>query len=138
MRRVYVVGTHDTKGEELAFLAGLVAAQGLPVVRVDVGTRQATSDVDVTAAKVATFHPAGAGGSRSRRPRHGGRGDGRGVRRFIATRDDIAGIIGIGGGGGTSIITAGMRELPLGVPKIMVSTLASGDVRPMSTSPTSS
>ena len=50
--------------------------------------------------------------------------------RFIATRKDISGIIGIGGGGGTAIITAGMRRLPLGLPKIMVSTLASGDVAP--------
>ena len=47
-----------------------------------------------------------------------------------AQRDDIAGIVGIGGGGGTSIVTAGMRELPLGLPKLMVSTLASGDVAP--------
>ena len=48
--------------------------------------------------------------------------------RFIAARDDVAGIVGIGGGGGTSIVTAGMRALPIGVPKLMVSTLASGDV----------
>ncbi|MBA3516089.1 MAG: Tm-1-like ATP-binding domain-containing protein, partial [Rhizobiales bacterium] len=47
--------------------------------------------------------------------------------RFMAGRDDAAGIIGIGGGGGTSIATAGMRVLPVGVPKLMVSTLASGD-----------
>jgi uncharacterized protein (UPF0261 family) len=51
-------------------------------------------------------------------------------RSFILSRDDIGGIVGIGGGGGTSIITAGMRELPLGLPKIMISTLASGDVAP--------
>ena len=50
--------------------------------------------------------------------------------RFIESRSDIAGIIGIGGGGGTAIVTAGMRDLPLGLPKIMVSTLASGDVAP--------
>ena len=49
---------------------------------------------------------------------------------FVRTRDDIAGIVGIGGGGGTSIVTAGMRALPFGVPKLMVSTLASGDVGP--------
>jgi uncharacterized protein (UPF0261 family) len=48
-------------------------------------------------------------------------------RRFIVSRDDIGGILGIGGGGGTSIVTAGMRELPIGLPKLMVSTLASGD-----------
>jgi uncharacterized protein (UPF0261 family) len=48
--------------------------------------------------------------------------------RYIVARDDIAGIVGIGGGGGTSIVTAGMRALPIGLPKLMVSTLASGDV----------
>jgi uncharacterized protein (UPF0261 family) len=47
---------------------------------------------------------------------------------YVAGRPDIAGIVGIGGGGGTSIVTQGMRQLPLGIPKIMVSTLASGDV----------
>ena len=41
----------------------------------------------------------------------------------------MAGVVGIGGGGGTSIVTAGMRALPIGLPKLMVSTLASGDVR---------
>ncbi len=50
--------------------------------------------------------------------------------RFVAVAHDIAGMIGIGGGGGTSIVTAGMRALPLGLPKIMVSTLASGDTAP--------
>ena len=50
--------------------------------------------------------------------------------KFIVTRDDIAGIVGIGGGGGTSIATAGMRALPIGIPKLMVSTLASGDTAP--------
>jgi uncharacterized protein (UPF0261 family) len=47
--------------------------------------------------------------------------------RFILSRNDLGGILGIGGGGGTSIVTAGMRQLPIGVPKLMVSTLASGD-----------
>jgi uncharacterized protein (UPF0261 family) len=50
--------------------------------------------------------------------------------QFAASRDDIAGMVGIGGGGGTSIVTAGMRALPLGLPKLMVSTLASGDTAP--------
>jgi len=131
LRRVYVVGTHDTKGEELAFLAGLVAAQGLPVVRVDVGTRQAASDVDVTAAEIAAFHPAGAKavlGLDDRGAAVGAMAES--FSRFIATCKDLGAIVGIGGGGGTSIITAGMRVLPYGVPKLMVSTLASGDVSP--------
>ncbi|MER8389706.1 Tm-1-like ATP-binding domain-containing protein [Mesorhizobium sp. M0166] len=131
MKRIYVVGTADTKGEELAFLSDAVAATGASIVRVDIGTRGATVPVDVSADEVASRHPEG---------RNAVLGiDDRGTAvaamaaafaRFVQSRSDIAGIIGIGGGGGTSIITAGMRTLPLGLPKIMVSTLASGDTAP--------
>jgi uncharacterized protein (UPF0261 family) len=129
MPRIYVVGTADTKGEELAFLRSLVAEAGGDPVLVDVGTRTPKCAVDIAASEVAAHHPSGAGAALS--------GDDRGTAvaamgeafaRFIATRDDIAGIVGIGGGGGTSIVTAGMRVLPIGLPKLMVSTLASGDV----------
>ncbi|ESW89805.1 Tm-1-like ATP-binding domain-containing protein [Mesorhizobium sp. C280B] len=131
MKRIYVVGTADTKGEELAFLADAVAATGASIARVDIGTREATVPVDVSADEVASHHPGG---------RNAVLGiDDRGTSvaamatafaRFVQSRSDIAAIIGIGGGGGTSIITAGMRTLPLGLPKIMVSTLASGDTAP--------
>ena len=131
MKRVYAVGTADTKGEELAFLADAIAAAGAAVCRIDVGTRGATVPVDVTASEVAAHHPEGANAVL------GGNDRGTSVAamgvafaRFVQSRDDVAGIIGIGGGGGTSIITSGMRALPLGLPKIMVSTLASGDTAP--------
>jgi len=131
LKRVYVVGTHDTKAEELAFLAELVAARGLPVVRVDVGTRQPASDVEVTAAEVAAFHPAGPGSVLDVDDRGSAVGAmAEAFSRFVASRKDVGAIVGIGGGGGTSIVTAGMRVLPYGVPKLMVSTLASGDVSP--------
>jgi uncharacterized protein (UPF0261 family) len=128
-KRVYVVGTADTKGEELAYLAAeVLAAGGLPVT-IDVGIRGATVPVDVPASEVAACHPDGAGAVFAT----GDRGVavtamGEAFRRFIAGRGDLAGIVGIGGGGGTSIVTAGMRELAIGVPKLMVSTLASGEV----------
>ncbi|TIM27696.1 MAG: UPF0261 family protein [Mesorhizobium sp.] len=131
MKRVYVVGTADTKGEELAFLADAVAATGAAVARVDVGTRNATVPVDVSAEEVAGHHPDGSTAVLGV--------DDRGTAvaamaiaftRFVQSRTDISGVIGIGGGGGTSIITSGMRALPLGLPKIMVSTLASGDTAP--------
>ncbi|RWN53163.1 Tm-1-like ATP-binding domain-containing protein [Mesorhizobium sp.] len=131
MKRVYVVGTADTKGEELAFLADAVAATGAAVARVDVGTRKATVPVDVPAEEVAGHHPDGSSAVLG--------GDDRGTAvaamaiaftRFVQSHTDISGVIGIGGGGGTSIITSGMRALPLGLPKIMVSTLASGDTAP--------
>jgi len=131
LRRVYVVGTHDTKAEELSFLAGIVVHEGLGVVRVDVGTRGTGSGVDVTASEVARHHPDGAGAVLGVTDRGAAvAGMTQAFARFMATRDDVAAIVGLGGGGGTSIVTAGMRALPYGVPKLMVSTLASGDVSP--------
>ncbi len=128
MQRIYVVGTADTKGEELAFLAARVAEAGGVPLTVDVSTRAPALSADVPATQVAAFHPDGAG-------RVLGTGDrgtavaamGEAFSRFMVARDDVAGVIGIGGGGGTSIVTAGMRALPIGLPKLMVSTLASGD-----------
>jgi uncharacterized protein (UPF0261 family) len=124
VKRIYVVGTLDTKGEELAYVRSLVAAAGVPALLVDVGTRRPAVEPDVKSSDVATFHPSGASAVLS--------GDDRGtaVAAMGATRNDIAGIIGVGGGGGTSIVTAGMRALPVGLPKVMVSTLASGNVEP--------
>jgi uncharacterized protein (UPF0261 family) len=129
VKRVYVVGTHDTKAEELSYLAGLIAAQGLSVTRVDVSARAPASDVDISAADVAACHPTGVDavlGLKDRGSAVAAMGEAFG--RFIALRQDIAAIVGIGGGGGTSIVTAGMRVLPYGIPKLMVTTMASGDV----------
>lgn len=129
VKRILVVGTADTKGEELAWLAGAVSAAGVPVLTADVGTRKPTIRTDIDAAAIAACHPAGAdavlGGD--------DRGEavsamGKAFSVFVRGRDDISGVIGIGGSGGTSIVTAGMRELPYGLPKVMVSTLASSDV----------
>ncbi|MBX5132223.1 UPF0261 family protein [Rhizobium lentis] len=131
MKQIYVVGTADTKGEELAYLAACIEAAGGGVVRVDVGIREPRTAVDVAADTVAACHPEGAGAVLGCEDR--GRAVeamGMAFARFLVERPDIAGIIGIGGGGGTSIITAGMRQLRLGLPKIMVSTLASGNVAP--------
>ncbi len=131
MKRIIAVATADTKGEELAFLAKALGYAGAPVLTVDVGTRKPDFVADVAARHVAAFHPEGEGealGTDDRGKAVAAMGIA--FARFLASRDDIAGVVGIGGGGGTSIITAGMRELPVGLPKLMVSTLASGDVTP--------
>jgi uncharacterized protein (UPF0261 family) len=131
MKPVYVVGTADTKGDELAYLADRVRAAGGTPLRVDVGTRAPTVPVDVGAAEVAGFHPGGADavlGTDDRGTAVAAMGEA--FRHFVLSQNNIGAMVGIGGGGGTSIITDGMRELPLGLPKIMVSTLASGDVAP--------
>ncbi|RVA89089.1 UPF0261 family protein, partial [Mesorhizobium sp. M7A.F.Ca.CA.004.01.1.1] len=108
MKRIYVAGTADTKGEELAFLADAITAAGALVCRVDVGTRDATIPVDIGAREIADHHPGG------RDAVLGGNDRGAAVAamgiafaRFVQSRADISGIIGIGGGGGTSIITSG-------------------------------
>jgi uncharacterized protein (UPF0261 family) len=129
MKRVYVVGTTDTKGEELTYLRALVVAAGAEALLVDVSTRKAAIEADVGASEIAGFHPDGAAavmGTNDRGIAVAGMGEA--FSRFLASRSDIAGLVGVGGGGGTSIITAGMRALAIGVPKLMVSTLASGDV----------
>lgn len=131
MKRVYVVGTADTKGEELAWLADRIGEAGLQVIRVDVGTRAPSISVDVPAEIVASHHPQGVAAALGTDDRGAAvTAMGAAFAAFITTRDDIAGIVGIGGGGGTSIVTSGMRALPLGLPKLMISTLASGDVAP--------
>jgi len=129
MKRVYVVGTVDTKGGELAYVAERVRAAGAEPLLVDVGTRTPEIAADVSARQVAEHHPGGSEAVLGLDDR-GAAVDamGQAFARFIRTRDDIAGVVGIGGGGGTSIVTAGMRDLPVGMPKLMVSTLASGDV----------
>jgi uncharacterized protein (UPF0261 family) len=131
VKRVYIVGTADTKGPELLYIKALVEGAGAPALLVDIGIRAPEIPVDVTAAIVAACHPRGAdhvlGGS-DRGAAVEAMGEAFG--RFIVTRNDIAGVLGIGGGGGTSMITAGLRQLPVGVPKLMVSTLAAGDVKP--------
>ncbi|HWJ75747.1 MAG TPA: Tm-1-like ATP-binding domain-containing protein [Kaistia sp.] len=132
MKRIYIVGTADTKREELDFLKSVIEASGMTHALVDVGTRpSAAGDAEFPASSVAVYHPRGPEAVLGLSDR------GTAVAamaeafvRFITSRPDIGGIIGIGGGGGTSIITTGMRELPVGLPKLMVSTLASGDVGP--------
>lgn len=130
MAKVYVVGTGDTKGAELRYVRDLIAAQGVPTVLVDVGIRSRGERADVTPQQVAEHHPDGAGAVF---------GDDRGAAvtamaqalvRFVQTRSDVGGIIGLGGSGGTALVTPAMQALPVGVPKVMVSTVASGNVAP--------
>ncbi|MEO7222608.1 MAG: Tm-1-like ATP-binding domain-containing protein [Devosia sp.] len=128
MARIYVVGTADTKGEELAFLAERIRAAGGDPLVVDFGTRAPAIVPDIPAATIAAHGRPGLLALNDRGLAVAGMAEA--FAAFIGARTDIAGIVGIGGGGGTSIATAGMRALPIGVPKLMVSTLASGDTAP--------
>ncbi len=130
--QVFVVGTRDTKADELDYVAGLINAAGCEVVSVDVGTLSDGAGADVTPREVAAFHPHGADAVAA-----GDRGSAVAAMSLALINyltnlgaERIGGVIGLGGSGGTSLITAAMRALPVGVPKLMVSTVASGNVAP--------
>ncbi len=131
MARVYVIGTMDTKAEELRFAADCVRRAGAEPVLVDVGTRGAGAGADVTAAEIAALHPGGAGavlGLDDRGKAVGGMADA--LTTWLVGRTDIGAVLGLGGSGNTALVTQAMRALPIGVPKLMVSTVASGNVAP--------
>ena len=128
-KRVYVAGTCDTKGPELRYVRDLIAARGVPAVVVDLSTRD-PSGGDISARAVAAHHPGGEAAVFT-----GDRGSAVAAmavafERFARSRTDLAGLIGLGGSGNTALVTQAMRALPVGVPKLMVSTVASGNVAP--------
>ena len=127
-RCVYVAGTCDTKGVELRYVRDLIEAEDVPTRLVDLSTGGDGGAVDVKAAAVASHHPDGPQAVFT--SDRGSAVDGMAVAfgHFMAAQDDVAGLIGLGGSGGTSLVTAAMRALPIGVPKLMVSTVASGNV----------
>ncbi|MBA0124530.1 Tm-1-like ATP-binding domain-containing protein [Haloechinothrix sp. YIM 98757] len=127
MGYAYVVGTFDTKGTELSYVAELITAAGVAARTVDLAPTGGRSEADVPAAEVAACHPDGAEAVFT-----GDRGSAVAAMtvafgRYLAGRGDVDGVIGLGGSGGTALITPAMRALPVGVPKVMVSTVASGD-----------
>lgn len=131
MAKVYVIGTMDTKGEELRFAADCLRRAGAVPVLVDVGTRGAGQGADVTAAEIAAHHPEGASAVLG----HDDRGAAVGamaeaLTRWLSARDDVGAVLGMGGSGNTALVTQAMRALPIGTPKLMVSTVASGNVAP--------
>src|SRR5918993_2415746 len=134
MRSVFLFATLDTKGREADFVRALlrswdvavtlvdVGALGKPAVAADVPRERIFELADTTLEAVQkkadrgdAVTKAAAGAARLAREAH--------------ARGEVSGILGLGGSAGTTIATAAMRALPLGVPKLMISTLASGMVR---------
>lgn len=131
MGRVYVIGTMDTKAEELRFAAACVRRAGAEPVIVDVGTKEVGTGADVTAEEIASNHPDGAGAVLGLDDRGAAvAGMAEALTRWLGRREDIGAVLGLGGSGNTALVTAAMRALPIGVPKLMVSTVASSNVAP--------
>jgi len=135
MVAVALVGTLDTKGPEFAFLAGRLRAAGAQVIVVDAGTGEPdglTPDIagdQVAAAAGTTRAELTAANDRGRAVTEMGRGAAILVADLVA-RGQAKGVLGAGGSGGSSIAAQVMAALPVGLPKLLVSTMASGDVSP--------
>ncbi|HKZ08298.1 MAG TPA: ABC transporter permease [Methylomirabilota bacterium] len=129
-RAAYVAGTFDTKGRELFFLRNCLEKLGLRTVTVDLSTAGKPSPAMIHPREVARHHPRG-----ERAVFTGDRGSAVSemavaFEHFVTGRRDLGGLISAGGSGGTALATPAMRRLPIGMPKVMVSSVASGDVRP--------
>ena len=129
-KTIYAIGTLDSKGSEMNWLCQRLKEQSQHVVMVDVGTLSSpVTEPDITREQVL---------GRVDLPKSGHRGDnirvmGEALRSFLLREveaERVGGVIGIGGSGGTSLITTAMRSLPIGLPKLMVSTVASGNTAP--------
>ena len=135
MATVVLVGTLDTKGVEHDYLRELLRGHGVDTLLVDAGVLGeplAEPDIgrdEVARAAGADVPALAAAGDRGAAVEAMARGAaGIGARQHAEERVD--GVLALGGSGGTAIATEAMRTLPVGVPKLMVSTMASGDTRP--------
>ena len=135
MATILLIGTLDTKGAEYAYVRDLITGRGHQTITLNAGVMSdPTLQADLSAERVAEA----AGSSLATLREKANRGaaletmaQGAG-QLALKLYDDgkFDGILGLGGSGGTAIATAVMRQLPVGLPKIMVSTVASGDVQP--------
>jgi len=127
---VIVAGTLDTKGAELRFIRDKIAAAGVRVTLVDLSTSGAPSPADVPPHHVATYFRGGPNAVFT-----GERGTAIGAmaeafEAWIRRHEPVGGLISAGGSGGSSLVAPAMRALPIGVPKVLISSVASGNVAP--------
>jgi len=128
-RAAYIVGTFDTKARDLLFIKSCLDRQRLRTITVDLSTSRKPSPAAISPTEVARHHPGGIGAVFTGDRGSAVAGMAQAFIRFMAGRRDVGGIISAGGTGGTALATPAMRSLPVGIPKLMVSTVASGNVR---------
>lgn len=126
---VLVVGTFDTKAEELRFIRDELLSAAVKVRTVDVSTSGKPSSADVPPHQVAAYHGKGPNAVFTNDRGQSVREMTVALEAWIGRQRGIAGVISAGGSGGTALVTPAMRQLPIGLPKVMISTVASGDVR---------
>ncbi len=127
---VVVAGTLDTKGDELRFIRDQIAAAGVRVLLVDLSTSGGPSPADVPPHHVAAYFRGGPNAVFT-----GDRGGAitamaQAFEAWVRRHEPIGGLISAGGSGGSSLVAPAMRALPIGVPKVLISSVASGNVAP--------
>lgn len=132
MKTIAIAGTFDTKGKEFLYVKGLVEELGLVPFMIHTGVFDPAFEVDVTNTEVASAAGYDISDIVKRRDRAmATEALSKGMQVLIPKmyeQGKFDGIISFGGSGGTSLVTPAMRALPIGVPKVMVSTMASGNV----------
>lgn len=132
MKTIAIAGTFDTKGTEFLYVKGLVEELGLKPYMIHTGVFAPSFDVDVTNAEIAAAAGYDIEAIVAKKDRAlATEALSKGMQALIPTlyeQGKFDGIISFGGSGGTSMVTPAMRALPIGVPKVMVSTMASGNV----------
>ncbi len=127
---VIVAGTLDTKGDELRYIRDQIAGAGVRVLLVDLSTSGGPSPADVPPHHVAAYYRGGPNAVFT-----GDRGAAitamaEAFEAWIKRHEPVGGLISAGGSGGSSLVAPAMRALPIGVPKVLISSVASGNVAP--------
>ena len=125
---VFVIGTFDTKGAELKFVRDRIVDAGQRVKLVDVSTSGRPSAADVPPHQIAAYHPKGPNAVFTNDRGSSVREMAVALERWMPRQQGVAGVISAGGSGGAALVAPAMQTLPVGVPKVMISTVASGDV----------
>lgn len=135
-KRILLLGSFDTKGEEYRFVKDLMEAKGFKTLTVNTGVigEPRYIEADVSAETVASAGGESLASLREKKDRgHSMKVMSRGAAKVVSElyeKGEFDGIFGMGGTGGTSVVSAAMQKLPVGVPKVIVSTAASGNTVP--------
>ncbi|WP_334473881.1 Tm-1-like ATP-binding domain-containing protein [Arsenophonus sp. PmNCSU2021_1] len=127
---IYIAATLDTKAIETYYVSQLIKKTGLAVRIIDLSTNpnNLNNKTDISAETIASYHPLG-------REAIFSQDRGKAIaamaivfEKYLSQQKDVLAILGLGGSGGTALITPAMQSLAIGIPKLMLSTMASGDV----------
>lgn len=134
MKTIAIAGTFDSKGAEFSYVKSIIESLGMNAFTIHSGVFEPMFTPDVSNAEVAEAAGLDLTEIAAKRDRAAGtEALAKGMEKLVPklyAEGKFDGILSFGGTGGTSIVTAGMRALPIGVPKLMVSTVASGNTAP--------